>query len=127
MTKEKKEELPSTEVKEDENLEELLKKNLQWSKIIYDQNRVIKRRLLVMVLGSYLKLIIIIVPLVLAIIYLPPLLEPYFNQVSGLLFGGGGGNQVGQILNQVSGGGLEDVLSNVSTEQIRDVLKVLQP
>jgi hypothetical protein len=97
-----------------DNLKELIEKNIKWSQVIYEQNRKIKHRLTLMVIGDYLKLLIIVVPIILALIYLPPLLKGALNQYSSLLgIGGGGVNQVNDILSQVSGGQLDEILQNL--------------
>lgn len=49
----------------------LLEKNLKWSQIIYEQNRKINSKLLWMAIADWLRVIIIITPLVLAVLYLP--------------------------------------------------------
>lgn len=60
---------------------------------IVDQNKTIKRRLLWMVIGSYARLLLIVVPLVLAIIFLPPLLRDVMKQYETLLEGASIGNE----------------------------------
>jgi len=63
-----------------DSLKELVEKNIKWSQIIYEQNRKIKHRLTWMAVGSYLRLALFIVPLILGIIYLPPLLSDVMQQ-----------------------------------------------
>lgn len=99
------------------NVEEMLKKNLQWSQIIYEQNKKIKRRLNLMVWGGVVKWLIILAPIILGIIYLPALLKPYWDQYAGLLgIGGGAGIQSNQ---------LDTVLKGISPTQIQDIMKSL--
>jgi len=93
------------------SLKELVEKNIKWSQVIYEQNKKIKSRLTWMVVGSYLRLAIIIIPIILALIYLPPLLKGVFSQYSSLLGGLGGAPQV------------NDFLGDVSSSQIQDLLK----
>ena len=57
---------PETEV----SLKELIEKNLKWSQIIYEQNRKLNGKLLWMAVSSWLKIFIILIPLVAAGIFL---------------------------------------------------------
>lgn len=97
-----------------DGLKELIEKNIKWSQVIYEQNRKIKNRLNLIVVGDYVKLFIILIPVILAIVYLPPFLKELFDQYSGLLgIGGGASNQV------------NDILSQFSSDQIGDLLKMI--
>jgi hypothetical protein len=66
-------------------LEELLRENIELSKHIFGQNKKIQRRMTFMAISEGLRLLFIVVPIVLAIIYLPPLLKPVLNQYQELL------------------------------------------
>ena len=68
-------------------LRELLEKNLKWSQIIYEQNRRINHKLLWMAVGSWIRLVIIVAPLILALIFLPPLVKDFFSEYGSLLSG----------------------------------------
>lgn len=68
------------------NLKELMEKNLKWSQIIYEQNRKINSKLFWTAFAGWLRLLFIVVPLVLAIIFLPPMLKDIFKSY-GDLFG----------------------------------------
>lgn len=56
-------------------MRELLEKNLKWSQIIYEQNRKINNKLLWAAVASWLRFLIILVPLALALWYLPAILR----------------------------------------------------
>ncbi len=71
-------------VKPEASLKELIEKNLKWSQIIYEQNRKINNKLLWTAVANWLRLLLIVVPLVLAIIFLGPLLKNAFSQYAGL-------------------------------------------
>lgn len=71
------------------DLKTLIEKNIKWSQVIYNQNRKIQRRLSWIVFGSYLRLFLILVPVILGIIYLPPLIADAWTQY-GSAFGGSG-------------------------------------
>jgi len=100
-----------------DSLKELIEKNIKWSQVIYEQNKKIKRRLDWMIIAGYLKLLIIIAPIILALIYLPPILKDLINQYSNLVgsipFGGGANGQVNEVLSQVSGSQLEGLLESL--------------
>jgi len=72
---EKKEEKKTEKVEEvkESTIKELLEKNLKWSQIIYEQNRKINNKLLWTAVASWIKIVVIVVPIVLAIIYLAPM------------------------------------------------------
>ncbi len=71
--------------KVDPSLKELMEKNLKWSQIIYEQNRKINNKLLWAAIFSWIKLILIVVPLILAYIYLQPMISGVLKQYGSLL------------------------------------------
>ncbi|HRH23885.1 MAG TPA: hypothetical protein PK295_04650 [Candidatus Magasanikbacteria bacterium] len=71
---------------EHEDLKTLIEKNIKWSQVIYHQNRKIQRRLSWIVFGSYFKLFLILVPIIIGLIYLPPLVSDFMKQY-GSVFG----------------------------------------
>lgn len=101
-----------------DTLKDLVEKNIKWSQVIYEQNRGIKRRLTWMVAGSYLRLLMIVVPLILAFIYLPSLLKDLFAQYSSLLGGISGASKGGQV-------DIGSILNQVSPDQIQQIMKTL--
>lgn len=102
----------------EDTLKDLVEKNIKWSQVIYEQNRGIKRRLTWMVVGSYLRLLMIVVPLILAFIYLPPLLKDLFAQYSSLLGGISGASKGGQL-------DINSIINQVSPDQIQQIMKTL--
>lgn len=60
-----------------EELRDLLQKNLKWSQIIYEQNRRINRKIFWSTLADWLRISVLIIPLILGILYLPPLVRKY--------------------------------------------------
>jgi hypothetical protein len=58
-------------------LESLLRENLELSKKIFHQNKKIQRRMTFMAVSDGLRILLIVVPLIIALIYLPPLLKNY--------------------------------------------------
>ncbi len=66
-----------------QTIEELLEKNLKWSQIIYEQNRKIQHKLLWLAIGSWVRVLVIAVPLVLGTLYLAPFVRNYYCLFSG--------------------------------------------
>ncbi len=64
-----------------EKINELLINNLKWSQIIYEQNRKINRKLLWNSIFNYLKVAIIIIPLIIGFFYLLPSINNLFKAV----------------------------------------------
>jgi len=62
-----------------EKINELLTNNLKWSQIIYEQNRKINNKLFWSSVFSYLKVTLIVIPLIIGFIYLMPNLNNFFN------------------------------------------------
>lgn len=69
------------------SLKELIEKNLKWSQIIYEQNRKINNKLLWIAIGGWVKILLIVLPLIAAVLFLPPLLAGFWSQYSDLLGG----------------------------------------
>ncbi|KKW34329.1 MAG: hypothetical protein UY79_C0002G0024 [Parcubacteria group bacterium GW2011_GWA2_53_21] len=88
-------------------LRDLLEKNLKWSQIIYEQNRRINSKLLWAAAANWLRLLVIIVPLIWAVWYLPSILK-------GLQ------NKYGLFLNAAAKG----QLSSSSVNSLLDVLPI---
>lgn len=62
----------------------------------------IKRRLLTMAIGSYARLIILLIPIIIAAVYLPPLLRGVLAEYGSLLQGVSGAAQIDAILKQLN-------------------------
>ena len=71
-------------VNANDGLKELIEKNIKWSQVIYEQNRKINHKLAWAAIAGWLRLLLILVPLVLAIIYLPAVAKQIWNQYSAL-------------------------------------------
>ena len=98
-----------------DNLQDLLLKNIKLSETIFAQNKKIKRRLNLMLAGGYLKIVLIVVPLIFAVIYLGPLMNQLLAQYNSLLGGSGGALNLGDML---APGKLDinSILSNISSQ-----------
>lgn len=82
-----------------EMIKELLEKNLKWSQIIYEQNRKINNKLLWASIASWIRVLIIAVPLILAVWFLPPIVQNLMDTYKNLL---GGKVPVGTITPNVN-------------------------
>lgn len=104
-----------------DKLTELLEKNLKWSQIIYEQNRKINRKMLWAAIGSWLKVLLIAVPLVLGLLYLPPLIKQLTSSYTDLL----GGVKSGQPLSPSSVDSMLELLplSPAQKAQLKTMLK----
>jgi len=98
-----------------ESLEELVIKSIKWSEAIYKQNKKIKRHLNLMTVANYLKLIIILAPIIFAVFYLPSLLKQLMAQYGSLL-GGAGFANIGDIFANGSELDIADILSGLSSQ-----------
>jgi hypothetical protein len=69
----------------DEEIKKLLEKNLELTEEIHKMVKSVKRYMLWQNIWSFLKILIIVVPITIGIIYLPPLLKDVFKQYQNLL------------------------------------------
>ncbi len=105
-----------------EALRDLLEKNLKWSQIIYEQNRRINRKMFWYAFAGWLRLLIIVVPLALAVVFLPPFIRQAWEQYQGLV------GQVSSTPGGISPNSLEKLLkllplNSVQQEQLNTMLK----
>ena len=66
---------------------ELLEKNLKWSQIIYEQNRKINSKLFWAAVANWLRLLLIVIPLILGLLFLPSFIRGLASQYSSVLSG----------------------------------------
>lgn len=69
----------------DNGIKELLEKNLKWSQIIYEQNRRLNHKLIWTAVAGWLRLVLILAPLIFAIFYLSPFVKQLWQSYNGLL------------------------------------------
>lgn len=103
-------------------LRELLEKNLKWSQIIYEQNRKINGKLFWYAFAGWVRVFIIAVPLVLAVIYLPPYVSRIWSRYQNLL------GQTDVLPDNISSNTLEKFLQlfpldAAKQEQIKTILR----
>lgn len=109
------------------SLQDLLLKNIKLSEQIFEQNKKIKRRLTMMTVGNYLRIILIVAPIIFAIIYLPPLIDQVVSQYGGLLDTAGKSPNLGNIF---APGNLDlnAILKNISVQdaaKLQEMLKTI--
>ncbi len=69
-----------------DEIKALLEKNLKWSQIIYEQNRKINRNLMWQAISGWLRILLVMVPLLLALWFLPSYVGQFMDKY-GYLFG----------------------------------------
>jgi len=108
------------QINQSEEIKKLLEQNLRLSAEIYKQTKYIKGYVFWAQIFSVLKILIIVVPIVIGIIYLPPLLKGAFDQYKGLLgVGTGTDNPIQSLLN----GGVGGVdLNSLNADKIKNLL-----
>ncbi len=84
--------MPEGELKE---IKELLEKNLEFSKAIYEASEKTRRYIFWGRIFEAVKFIIILVPIIIGVVYLPPLFRGLFSFYQGFL--GGSSNALGDI------------------------------
>jgi len=110
----------TTKKEAEPDIRELLEKNLKWSQIIYEQNRKINNKLLWAAIGSWLKIFLILVPLILAALFLAPMAKNLSSMYSELLMGGAPNAKTTDSLDQV----LKLIpLNSAQQEQLKAILK----
>ena len=62
----------------------LIQENIRLTKQLFVEIKKIKRWIALQRVFTILKILIVVVPIVLAVIYLPPFLEPYFEKIQAL-------------------------------------------
>lgn len=85
----------------DEQMERLLSENMRKTEEVYEICKKVKRMLLIGQIMGVLRILIIVVPLILAIIYLPPFFKGYMQQYQELL--GGEGSSILDQLKELQG------------------------
>jgi len=109
MAEKKIEEMSETELEKDQDLRSLIEKNLKWSQLIFEQNKKIKRWMMWTTISSYVRIFLFVLPLIAAIIFLPPLIKPLLDQYSSVLSGVNSVNNAtnmntNDLINQIKSG-----------------------
>lgn len=83
----------------DEDIKKLLEQNLAKNEEIYQLMKRLKSYLLMNQIFGVIRLLIIVVPLVLALIFLPPLFKQFMSQWQGLAAPAGGLDEILKLYN----------------------------
>lgn len=105
--------MPEAKSDSAESLESMVKKSIELSETIHGQNRKILRRMTMMTVASYLRLLLFVVPIILAAIYLPPLIEEYMIFFKEAIGSGEGAAEFNEILSQFSGEDVQSILKQI--------------
>jgi len=73
------------DIKKEDDIKKLVEKNIQLSEEILELSKKTKRYIFFQQIYGTIKFLIIVVPIILGIIYLPPLLQDAFSQYTNLL------------------------------------------
>ena len=92
-----------------DKIQNLLEQNLEYNKAIYQLAKKTKRYMLVAQIMGVIKILLIVIPVILAVIYLPPLLKTWLGPYQELL-GGGGSSVLDQLKALQSPGDLQGLL-----------------
>lgn len=87
-------EAPAVQKTEHEAIKDLLEKNLKWSQIIYEQNRKIHSKMMWTAIAGWIRVFLILAPLVWAVYYLPGIVKNFQNSYGALLGGKSSGSQI---------------------------------
>lgn len=103
-------------------LRDLMEKNLKWSQILYEQNRKINRKLFWYSFASWIRTIFIVIPILLALWFLPAAYQQVKIQYAPLFNKLGAAQSVSRTTN------LEEILkvlplSDVERERLKNILK----
>ncbi len=93
--------LTGTKTAPPDDLKTLIEKNIKWSQAVYEQNQKILRRMTMMTIANYLRLALILIPLVIALIYLPAFINQYLGAYQELFNGAQGLQQDGATMQQL--------------------------
>ncbi len=99
---------------EAEEIKKLLEKNLALTQEIHKMTRQIKRHINFQKVVSFIYILLIVVPIILGIIYLPPLLSGYIKQYQDLL----GTDATGGAANAI-----KNLPAGINLDQIKGLLK----
>lgn len=109
----------------DEEIKKLLEQNLALNQEIYRQTKYIKNYVFWAQIAGVIKILLIVVPVIIGIIYLPPLLKNVFDQYKDLLgIQAGAGNPLESLLKSGAGNlNLDNADINKLPANIRALIK----
>ena len=102
------------------NLEEMLKHQQEMLETIMKQNKKIQRRLTIIVVAGYVKFLLILVPLIVAVVFLPPLLRQVADQYSSLL-----GLSGASTTSTFDAAAIQKAVSGMSPKDVQEILSLI--
>lgn len=102
-----------------QDMRALLERSIALSETILQQNKKIKHRITMMTIGNYLRLTLFIAPIILGIIFLPPLIAEYYAQLESYLGPSGAAGSDGTT-------SWKDIFQNLTPEQIQEGIRSFQ-
>lgn len=112
--------IDANQTNQDEEIKKILEQNLKLTEEIYLMTKKMKSYLAFQRLVSFFYLFLIIAPIILSIIYLPPLLKGFFSQYKEALgIQSGSGGAIQELLNGAAG---SFNLNNSEAGQIKNLL-----
>lgn len=106
----------------DEEIKKLLEQNLEYSKEIYAMTRKIKSYITFQKVMSVVYILLIVVPIILSIIFLPPLLKGVFDQYKDVLGLPANGSIQDLLKGSTSGLNLNNIDINKLPPQVKSLL-----
>lgn len=103
----------------DEEIKKLLEQNLEYSKETYRLTKKIKSYITFQKVMSVIYILLIVVPIILSIVFLPPLLKGVFDQYKDIL---GVEGQSGSIFDVLKGSGGNIDLKNIDPAEAKKLL-----
>ena len=91
----------------DEEIRKVITKNLELTEEIHAMTKKINSYIVFKKVMGFIYFFLIIVPLIIGLIYLPPLLKDLINTYQGLLGGQNNGDAINKVLQGVTGDNLD--------------------
>lgn len=104
----------------DNKIEQLLQEQKVLLENVMQQNKKIQRRLTMIVVAGYIKFFLVLAPIIVALLFLPPLFKQVTSQYSSLFnmsSGEGGGSLDTQEI--------QKAVSGLSSKDIQDILSLI--
>jgi len=106
----------------DEDIKKLLEQNLELTKEVHRMTKKIKNYVNFQKVMSAVYILVIVVPIILGMIFLPPLLKDVYNQYKEIL---GVGAEVGSVQDLLKGSAGSLNLNNVDINKLSPQIKAL--
>ncbi len=102
------------------NFEEILKHQQEMLETIMKQNKKIQRRLTIIVVAGYVKFLLILLPLIAALFFLPPLVRQVSDQYSSLFH-----LSSGSATSTFDADAIQKAVSGMSPKDVQEILSLI--